>query len=534
MVSSDGLSETLHAVTRIKLDQLAKQAGSYEFAKRTLLRNVDDELDSRKRIRLLVDGAENLPTMTSLKGNPILPLHDVRRFTLQSERDPSVSESFLEDYEKMIRDELDVQSNKYSFAMLYGQLVNEWISAGKNGNGDGNEAGADWIPVGREEMHKERATWEGYVFTEKKVDTKAIKAYLEELFSNSPSTGVRLAFEDLRVRIRNLQENWNNSPFDVETVSSTIKTLLRADVINDKKKSTLKEFLGNDLVLKEIADVLNMRMASRKSFTCEGVSVIEQRKQLNGRYRFYPDEDLLQTIFLQYTGLRWATQWRSDLKRFVTSYNALKPAPGSITKEQLQDRNLKLGISSPDTRTLEKYLADHWMNEIFLDQLPENMFEQRGGYDSDAEEGDTRSSPLAVVQKLLRIVQSEIIIRRRLGKDTTVIRSDFKWFGPSIPHAAIFAVLEFFGVEEDWILFFRRVLEAPISFVDDVGASPRSRARGTPIGVPIGAFFCEALLFCTDFAVNQKANGARLYRLHDDIWMWGGKDTCRKVIEMRK
>ncbi|KAK6521450.1 hypothetical protein TWF506_001663 [Arthrobotrys conoides] len=528
MASSDGLSETLHAVTRIKLDQLAKQTGSYESAKRSLLEDADAEIDSRKRTRLLINGAENLPTMTSLKQNPTVPLQNVRKFTLQSERDPSVSEGFLEDYEKMIRDELDVQSNKYSFAMLYGQLVNEWISVGKKGNGEGSEAGADWVPVGREEMHKQRATWEDYVFTEKKVDTEAIKAYLEDLFTNNPSKEVRLAFEDFRDKMKNLQKHWNNSPFDVTTVSSTIKTLLRIDVINDKKKSTLKGFLGNDVVLKEIADVLNMRMASRKSFTWEGVSVVEQRRQLNGRYRFFPDEDLLQTIFIQYTGLRWATQLRASLKQFITTYNVLKSVPGSITEEQLQDRNMKLGMKVRNKHTLEKYLTDHWMDEIFLDQLPEDMFEQRGGYSSDSQEGDTRSSSLAVVQKLLRIVQSEIIIRRKLEKDTTVIRSDFKWFGPSIPHASIFAVLEFFGVEEDWIQFFRKILEAPITFIEDIDASPRPRQRGIPIGVPIANFFGEALLFCTDFAVNQKANGARLYRLFDDIWMWGGKDTCSK------
>ncbi|KAF3165696.1 hypothetical protein TWF751_008964 [Orbilia oligospora] len=529
MASSDGLSETLHAVTRIKLDQLAKQTSAYESAKHSLLENAADELDSRKRVRLLINGAENLPTMTSLRADPTLPLYNIRRFTSQSERDPSVSESFLGDYEKTIRDELDVQSNKYAFAKLYGQLVNEWISAGKNGNGEGGESGADWVPVGREEMHKQRATWEGYVFNEKKVDAEAIKSYLEKLFSKNPSKEVRLAFEDFRARIHNLQEFWNNSPFDVNNVSATIKTLLRVDVINDKKKATLKEFLGNNVVLKEIADVLNMRMESRKSFIWEGVSVIEQRRQLNGRYRFYPDEDLLQTIFIQYTGLLWATQWRSSLKQFITTYGVLKSAPGSITEELLQDRKLKLSNTVSGTPSnLERYLADHWMDEIFLDQLPENMFEQRGGYEGDNDEGDTRLSPLAVVQRLIRIVQSEIIIRRRLEKDTTVIRSDFKWFGPSLPHDSIFAVLEFFGVKEDWIQFFKKVLRAPVSFAEDIGASPRPRQRGIPIGIPIAYFFGEALLFCTDFAVNQKANGARLYRLHDDIWLWGEKDSCRK------
>ncbi|EPS42718.1 hypothetical protein H072_3318 [Dactylellina haptotyla CBS 200.50] len=539
MASSDGLSETLHAVTRIKLAELDKQKKSYEVAKNTLISNADVEVDSRERVRLLADGAEKLPTMTSLKDNPILSLKNLKRFTTQAERDPSVSEAFLADYEKAIRDELSVQSNKYAFATLYGQLVNEWISVGKAPD---NESAADWIPVGRDEMHKQRATWEGYVFTAKETDTAAIKSYLEDLFTNSSSKEVRARFQELKRKISLKQENWDSSPFTAHVVSQCIRTILRGDVLTDKKRSTLKDFLGNDIVLNEIADVLNMRMASRASFVWEGISTVEQRRQLNGRYRFYPDEDLLQNIFLQYIGLEWSTVWKNALIGFSFNQGVLKTPSGGPTEEETRRRNLALELEPVDYKSwatskqsrrrhgrtaLEKNLREHWKDEIFLDQLPQTRFEQRGGYNAGDKDGDTRKSPLWVIQKLLHRVQALIMIQRRLGKDMTVIRSDFKWFGPSLPHSSIFAVLEFFGFNEEWLQFFQKILEVPSLFIDDApGTEPRNRKRGTPIGVPIASFFGEALLFCLDFAVNQKADGARLYRLHDDIWLWGGVDTC--------
>ncbi|RSL41832.1 hypothetical protein CEP54_015695, partial [Fusarium duplospermum] len=35
-----------------------------------------------------------------------------------------------------------------------------------------------------------------------------------------------------------------------------------------------------------------------------------------------------------------------------------------------------------------------------------------------------------------------------------------------------------------------------------------------------------SVLFCLDFDINQRANGARLYRLHDDMWFWNSAETC--------
>ena len=529
MASSEVLSETLHAVTRIKLDQLDKQKNTYETAKRALLDSASHETGSKKRARLLIDGAEKLPTMTSLKHNPTISLDNFRRFVEQAEKDRSVSEAFLSSYQKTMRNELDVQSNKYAFATLYGQLVNEWISVGKAAQ---IEADSGFVPVGREEMHKQRTTWEDYVFNAKETDQTAIKAYLEKLFVTDTSKEVQQSFKLFRERIQYFQKHWDerSTYFTEHDVAMCIKSLLRSDVINDKKRSILNQFLDDSAVREEIADVLNMRMTARSSFAWEGVSTIEQRRQLNGRYRFYPDEDLLQTIFLQYIGLSWAAELRRDLENFTFCPGVMKSAAKGFPKQELRRRTYFLGKPDKKAKSVESERAKHWKSEIFLDQLPFNMHEVRESYGEDKSEGeedDTRSSPMAVVQKLLHILQTEIIMQTRFGEEVTVIRSDFKWFGPSVPHNSIFAVLEFFGVNEDWIEFFKKVLEAPITFKDDAaGSKPQNRKRGTPIGVPLAVFFGEAMLYCADFAVNQKAGCARLYRLHDDIWLWGELESC--------
>ena len=532
MASSDVLTETLHTVTGIKLSQLETQRTTYENAKRSLLDKVNREEDSRKRVRMLIDGAAQLPAMMRpLSDNPNLSVKHLRSFVEQAECDPSVSGAFLTGYEDAIRTQLDAQSNKYSFATLYGQLVKDWTSASPDSTA-GSDAGAEFVAVGREEMHKQRATWEEYVFHAKQTDVSATKAYLDALFAKNATKEVTGAFEELRKGFKEFQDSWDwSSHFDKDTVLSSIDSILRGDVVSDHKRSILNEFKGNDIVLSEIADVLNMRMSTRRDFAWEGATTVEQRRQLNGRYRFYPDEDLLRSIFLEYIGARWATKLRDLLMKFATTSGVLMSADGRLSKKASRRRRFFLGskLAKADSN-VEGETKKYWRNKIFLDQLPKQLFEKRGGYgdeNAEKEPEDTRESSLAVVQELIHRVQASIIMRKQLGQDTAVIRSDFRWFGPSLPHSSIFAVLEYFGVNEDWLAFFRKTLEAPMAFKDEGGLDkPRIRKRGTPIGTPLGTFLGEAVLFCSDFAVNQKGNGTRLYRLHDDLWLWGDVDTC--------
>ncbi|KAL6412392.1 hypothetical protein AUP68_03595 [Ilyonectria robusta] len=529
MAPSEILSQTLHSITVIKFDQLSKQKNAYEEAKHTLLHDVDQE-PNPKRTKILVEGAKKLPTMTPLVSSSAVSLANIGRFLTQAEFDPSLSPSSIESLERALRNELDVHSEKYRFAELYGKLVNEWVSAGTADIR--SDSGSDSVPLGRAEMHLQRATWEEYVFSPKVTDTVAIKSYLEDLFTGGPKH-VQEAFKsDLTNCLHAFQASWGQEThFDDQSLGICIRGLLRSDLLTDQKRATLQEFLGNKAVLREVADVLNMRMQNRKSWAWDTACPIEQRRSLNGRYRFYPDEDLMQSIFLYYIGRRWGVEIRKSCGAILHNVKVMKPAVRALTKEEARRRKYFLGPaldSTSEGETVYQHLESHYNDEILLDQLPTVMDEQRGGYNDNTEsEGDTRKSPVEVVQKLLRILQATILLQRGLGREIAVVRSDFKWFGPSLPHSSIFTVLEFFGVEADWIDFFRRALECPLRFEDHpVDAPVPLRRRGLPLSTPIADFLAESLLFCLDFAVNQKADGARLYRLHDDMWLFDTTKRC--------
>jgi hypothetical protein len=528
MASTDILSQTLSAITAIKLDQLQKQKDAYEGKKRSLCESVVSEVDTAKRAKKLLKGSEELQVL-GLKSNA--SLSNLSEFFDQAEFDPSVTEPLLKEYEAEIHNHLQAQSNKYEFASLYGKLVEEWTASG-NSDAASKAEGSSFVVVGREEMQQQRATWEEYVFKAKETDGKATKAYLEDVFSSKEA---KRALEELRESMKTYQKDWKRRHhFDESALETVIKGMLRSDILTEEKRTTLRDFLGNKVVLSEIADVLNMRMAGMASWTWDTPNIVEQRRNLNGRYRFHTDEDLLHAMFVYYVGLQWATQLRRRLDIFIKAEGVWKSDTKPISKADSRRRRFFLDETTVlHSDSVQKNRDDHF-HGILLDQLPASFNEVRDSYGGlGHQRGDTKPSHVQVIQELLQRLQTEVLMQKKLGREITVIRSDFKWFGPSLPHSTIFAVLDFFGVGAEWIDFFKRVLEAKMRFKQDPTDTPaRARQRGTPISTPLADVMGESILFCLDYAVNQKAAGTRLYRLHDDMWLWGSSETCGKAWDV--
>jgi hypothetical protein len=182
----------------------------------------------------------------------------------------------------------------------------------------------------------------------------------------------------------------------------------------------------------------------------------------------------------------------------------------------LQRRTDLLGPLGGTTVEANRQAYQH--NYAFLGQLPGSMTED-SAYDEDGDVDPARAT--SAKQTLLDRVTTEMLLSRTLYNSFTVLLSDFEWFGPSLSFDIVLAVLEFFGVPVDWLAFFRTFLEAPVRFKEDpADAEPRTRLRGTPIGHTLSAMMGECLLFIMDFAVNQRADGLFLYRIHDDLWLW--------------
>lgn len=130
-------------------------------------------------------------------------------------------------------------------------------------------------------------------------------------------------------------------------------------------------------------------------------------------------------------------------------------------------------------------------------------------------------SSMDTKQFLLHLLSTEMLVNTKLHGEFTVSRSEFQSWFPTLPHSTIMSVLSFFGVSKKWQGFFRKFLEAPLKFAEDgEDIAPRARKRGVPGAHALSSVCGEAILFCLDYAINQATNGAQLYRMHDDFWLW--------------
>ncbi|KAI3256773.1 hypothetical protein DTO006G7_3115 [Penicillium roqueforti] len=560
MTTNGALPQTLKSITATKINELSKQRALFDRRKARILEVANEAPDLRTRAQALLYG------LTRLKGYPkdLLDEHDldldadpspeesedkviiwrvgrlqpgdhtsIHRFLLQSRYDPSISPAAIQDRVDQLEKELQYLEKKHEHSAFYSNLVTEWLS-----DLDGSiiskstSSGSSSDNIARAEMPEQRATWESLTFTAAThVNEDAIRSYLDDLFTQTNLS--RQALMDLRASIQSFgtELSSKNNWFNVEELKWVSRALLKSDLLSDEKTSILKEFMRNNEVAQEVADVLNMRISSLDSWTwsgaADGVSV-EMRRQLNGKYRFFMDEDLLDALLLQYLGTKWAVKLRTVFETFLHS-NAWKPLNEDIPDDHKEMRKYFLGRDANlGAVNLNEIRRMTYADQYFMSQLPTSTAEGAREYDDTT--NSSPENPMDKKHSLLHLLITESIIHKRQRGDFTAIRSDFEWFGPSIPHATMLTVLEFFGVSELWIKFFVVFLEAPLKFAQDgAEGSVQIRKRGVPMSHTLSDCFGESVLFCMDYAVNQATDGAFLYRLHDDFWFWGAENTCVKA-----
>jgi hypothetical protein len=547
MASASALPQTLKSITATKIKELSKQRKRFQRCKDEIFKAAGDAPDLRSRVQILLEG------VTKLNGDPndafdkedldaddteqrparVADCSDratytnIRRFLLQSQYDPSVSEDSLRDWIAQLEEELQSLQLKHEHAAFYSNLVTEWLETLEAERG----AGKEFETVGRAEMQEQRATWESLVFSTADVDADAIRAYLDGLFNTTPLT--QQALKELRERIETFgtllgaKKKW----FSVDDLKWVSESLLKSDLLTKEKMGILREFMRNKAVAQEVADVLNMRLASLDSWTWpeEGIPV-EMRRQLNGKYRVFMDEDLLDSLLFQYLGVKWSVAFKKAFEAFFKT-RAWKPPRQQISKDERERRRYFLS-SMVGGVCVNDYRQAMYETKYFMTQLPSSVEEAVPEYGDessshDISDGKKGKNALDTKHALLHLLITESIIHTTQYGQFTAIRSDFKWFGPSLSHATVLAVLEYFGVPENWLHFFKVFLEAPLKFTQDgENAAVQVRKRGVPICHTLSDCFGETILFCMDYAVNQSTDGAYLYRLHDDFWFWGREQTC--------
>jgi len=595
-------SQTLLRITHTKLSELAKKRSKFEDQRRRTLAGAELEEDGTEKVRILTNGLKACFSISTSKGRVIrgasnnprleLDLKNLDRFLAQARYDPSVSPAFVDSWQYTLLRHFEVQSLKFDFASLYGQLTTEWLSAKqKSAAKDSDDVDMkDFEHVSAGKKLESRRKWEESVFEPVHIDHTAMREMLHHLFGSAPNDSKHLpkAIRVLRDKVEEFGRGLvSPGNFNQYSLGWTIKGLLASDLLDNEKREVLRDFLSNTTILNEVADVLNMRMMALADWSWGDEVVMEQRRQLNGTYNIYMHEDLLEAIFLQYIGVRWSVFWKSALNKFRQSPGVWKSSKTSISLLDQKRRQFYLGVmsehSSVCTRRLAMYRSGYFLSNL-LDDEEEERANEEGDEEACLEESavQTMSKPrrtkqtarraqaprvqmasrkvvpsplieaemedemeeeldkddddqykpknaMEAKQSLLHLLSTEILMETRLNGELTCFRSQVDALYPSLPHSTIDCVLSFLGVSEDWLQFFSRFLKAPLRFSDEESSTPRQRQTGTPGSHVLSEVFGEIVLFCLDFQINQSTEGELLWRTNDDFWFWSSSQaTCSK------
>ncbi|KAI1918169.1 hypothetical protein LOZ12_002623 [Ophidiomyces ophidiicola] len=537
------LSQTLQAITTTKIDELEKQRQTYEKTKAKILVSACDSHGSiQERISRLHDGVKELELL------PPGQLENISRWVEQSRYDPTVPESMLIDFETELRSRLDRQTRKLDLADLYSRLLIEWIntsSPAEHGSELGEAIDDDFDVVEniqKERLQQLRERFEKVVFEPLVTDEKKITQYLESLFDGDDGEKV---LSNMRSAIKDHGEMLfsEKRPVGRTELKSCIQSLLKNDLLNDQKLASLGEFLHDDTVLDEIANVLNMRYTNLSNWSWnlggKGMPVLP-RQSLNGKWRVMMDEDVLQALLSHFIGNKWCVFVKETLQTVIQETGVWTKGTTIPDGDQaLRRYYLDESVSSWATKhAVEKRRHEIYNENFFLAPMPSGEFEDAVGYDDadDNSNGDDdqsmntknsdKLSPKEVKQLLLRTLATEVLIGKVIDGEVAVIQSDFQWFATGLAHSTVFAVLRFVGFPDEWIRFFKGFLEPPLDML--TGGPVRTRKRGLPMAHIFEKLFGELVLFFMDIAVNRQAN-MLLYRFHDDLWLCGKPTSCAKA-----
>ncbi|KAJ4310522.1 hypothetical protein N0V94_008409 [Neodidymelliopsis sp. IMI 364377] len=556
---------TLQHVTMRKLKKLDGQREKFDADKKSILDKVSTAPDHRSKVEALLDGFE-LYGITPKQAD--LSISNLKHFIHQAKHDPSVSIALLQDWQSKLEHELDVSGSKYEYAVLFGKLVREWIehpntrtpTKGSSPAGDAldTQQSEGFGMVGRKELNQQRAQWESFALAEKKMDRSKIEGYLNDIFevtlqakkiTKTPLQELQDSMKevmdfksDLDAPKRDVSSHMpassSNGRFTMHDLKLCIRGVKKSDLFTGEKLEMLVDLENQPAVLTELVDVLNMDLDGLDQWEWDGPVPLNMRRQLNGKYRAYMDEETHQAILLHFVGKTWAVALKKAVNTFYHSGAWLQAPYRSMSKTARQRREYFTDESTRHVASVLDHRRLQYQEEYFMTQLPSHMSEDCRDYtaeDQDYQGIGALNSHSATRQSMLRLLTTESLLNTKLYGEFVVLQSDFKWFGPSLPHDTIFAVMKFLGVPEKWLRFFKKFLEVPVIFAQDgPDAKARIRKCGIPISHVLSDVLSEAVLFCLDFGVNRRTNGANIHRFHDDLWFWGQESTSIRAWEAVK
>jgi hypothetical protein len=523
------LSQTLQSITATKKSEQDRRRNAFEDGKADIFESIANDPNDRARVEALLSAYKTLSI--SNKGNFFVDqdrkysVENIDRYLEQAHYDPSVSSTIIQGFEHKLEKKFVQASRRFEFASLYYRLVGEWNDAeGKPMEPPEQvEQGlsGSYEHVQKYNLEKLQDKFSGVVFTPLQTDEVKIDAYMNSLFESDHAQGL---LDGIRKANTNFAQKLKDetAPFDRHMLQQCIRALLSNALLNEDAKTTLTEFTTNEVVLNEIADVLNLRFADLDNWSWqvdEGM-YYEPRRQLNGKYRIMMDMDILQAIFLHYIAVSWCAHLKYVFLRLPKDDMFWRVADGMQTEEKARHEFFTGSYRTTENSMYAKQ-REEFLDTFLLSALPASLSDGSDPYGEDKENSDDETrTGLGMRQMFLRQLATDVLIRRSLHGEVAVVQSDLQWYATGLPHSTLFAVLRFWGIPEDFIALFKKYAEAPLRISPTPGDNVRTRQRGIPITDAFEKLFGEIVLFCMDVAVNR-LSGMTLIRFHDDLYLHG-------------
>ena len=439
-------SQTLQDITTTKLEELAKKRQSYEDRKEAVLADSRKQKDPVSALKTLAEGvkacfaiqAKDGRVVRGGSGHPRLEvdLRNLDRFLDQARFDPSISSTIIAQWRNTMLEHLEMQSHRYAYADLYGQLTMEWLSSAKSKTGtadrDAMDTSHDFEEVSSRRKLESRQLWEQNVFHPVQVDIMEIRLFLNEIFQTKESTK---ALQQFRENLGKFEASLATpNQFSQNNLRWVITGLLSSDLLTEEKRQVLRDFQGNQIILAEIGDILDMRMAALSTWSWGKEVPLEQRRQLNGTFSIYMHEDILQALFLHYIGVKWSTFLKSALKTLVKDSGILHNNENKVTVSEKHRRDWFLGKISPRPNVQQKrawhYQAGYLLSQL-LDKEIDDISMEEGDVEADFDGAVKKRRVAYPVQAQQMAMQQQAVMGQASGRTKQTARRSLRSAAPS-------------------------------------------------------------------------------------------------------
>ncbi|KAG3010432.1 hypothetical protein PC128_g21429 [Phytophthora cactorum] len=543
--------QLLKLSTQIKLGELTKHERKLETHYTDLLTKTGLDGDnapaspsaqqSREQLEGLYEGVKDLQVVQT---NVHEGLGDIGELVEFAAADPWSTETVVDQRKEQILREVRQRRSLWQHNKLLGELLMESLvetehdqedrelvlpqdSEPEATTGVGNKE-----PIAKLSREETQQRLESYFFQSSGVSEDDVFEFLKtevfqerEEFSKARTQRQQDALHLARSRLGQFGDNMlrGDSPVTEEDVSSCVAALLENKAfLNPDVAMLFTDAQRNKQIMKELSHVLTIELSNVREWCWseEGIRVDLQRG-MNGRFRCLLQEEAITLLLFQYIGLKWSIEMKAVLRTLLDS---------------LSDKPRMSGHSSVEA------VRTDMMRRFQLFALPNSMKDAgRSPYDEDDSESDDGDDEDEKVNKqdIIRRVLVEAHLERTLtteGKEPSplvAVMTDLEFFGPSVSHEAVFAILRFLGVHDDMISVFRRYTQIPLLFPGFT--KPKIMQRGLPVSRMMTMFLAEVELFGMDYLVLVSSD-IFLYRSHDDICFFDADESkvLRAWSEMQR